>query len=82
MEQSGTPHIDRRPDVFKAYVRCARSATFYTTNFNPLSTNPTKWSNILKQFVSKELDHFLRLALKGLSTFHTLFLFPMLTFNK
>ena len=40
---------------------------------NPLSANPTKWSNILKQFVGKlptnclsVFDHFLKLALKGL----------------
>ena len=41
--------------------------------FKPLSANPTKWSNILKQFVSNlptnclsVFDHFVRLALKGL----------------
>ena len=40
---------------------------------NPLSANPTKWANTLKQFVSKLLmncvsvfDHFVGLALKGL----------------
>ena len=40
---------------------------------NPLSTNPTKWSNTLKQFVSNlpknclsVFDHFVKLALKGL----------------
>ena len=40
---------------------------------NPLSANPTKWSNTLKQFVSDLLtiflsvfDHFVGLALKGL----------------
>ena len=40
---------------------------------NPLSTNITKWSNTLKQFVSSLLtnhlsvfDHFVGLALKGL----------------
>ena len=40
---------------------------------NPLSTNPTKWSNTLEQFVSNLLtnflsvfDHFVKLALKGL----------------
>ena len=39
----------------------------------PLSTNPTKWSNILKQFVGNlptnslsVFGHFMRLALKGL----------------
>ena len=41
---------------------------------NPLTTNPTKWSNRLKQFVGKLpmncfslFDHFVKLALKGLS---------------
>ena len=37
--------------------------------FNPLTTNPTKWSNTLKQFVGNCLsvfDHFVGLALKGL----------------
>ena len=40
---------------------------------NPLSTNPTKWSNTLKQFVGKPptnlsvFDHFVGLALKGLT---------------
>ena len=40
---------------------------------NPLSANPTKWSNTLKQFVGNlptnclsVFDHFLGLALKGL----------------
>ena len=43
-------------------------------NFNPLSANPTKWSNTLKQFVGNlptyclsVFDHFVGLALKGLS---------------
>ena len=41
--------------------------------FNPLSTNPTEWSNTLKQFIGNFLtnclsvfDHFVELALKGL----------------
>ena len=40
---------------------------------NPLSVNPTKWSNALKQFVGNfptnclsVFDHFVRLALQGL----------------
>ena len=44
--------------------------------FNPLSANPTIWSNALKQFVGKLLTnclsifaHFVGLALKGLSAF-------------
>ena len=41
------------------------------TLLNPLSANPTKWSNTLKQFVGKAdqlfsvFDHFVGLALKG-----------------
>ena len=42
-------------------------------SFNPLSTNPTKWSNTLKQFVGNlttnclsVFDHFVKLALRGL----------------
>ena len=43
------------------------------SNLNPLSANATKWSNTLKQFVSKlptnclsVFDLFVRFALKGL----------------
>ena len=43
---------------------------------NPLSANPTKWSNTLKQFVGKlptnclsVFDHFVGLALKWLNIF-------------
>ena len=42
-------------------------------SLNPLSANPTKWSNTLKQFVGNlptnclsVFDHFVELALKGL----------------
>ena len=45
------------------------------SGLNPLSANPTKWSNRLKQFVGNLLtnclsvfDHFVGLALKGLIT--------------
>ena len=44
------------------------------SSFNPLNANITKWSNTLKQFVGKlptnclsVFDHFVGLALKGLS---------------
>ena len=54
---------------------CLRFAVF---RVNPLRTNSTKWSNTLKQFVGQLLtnylsvfDHFVRLALEGLS--YTLF---------
>ena len=46
---------------------------FFALFLNPLSTNFTKWSNTLKQFVGKletsclsVFDHFVGLALKGL----------------
>ena len=49
---------------------------FWWTNFNPLSTNLTKWSHMLKQFVGKlptnclnVFDHFVGLALKELKIF-------------
>ena len=42
-------------------------------NINPLSGNPTKWSDTLKQFIGNlptnclsVFDHFVKLALKGL----------------
>ena len=45
----------------------------FEASINPLSTNPTKWSNTLKLFVDKlptnclsVFDHFVKLALKGL----------------
>ena len=46
----------------------------WTSSVNPLSTNLTKWSNTLKQFFGNlttnclsVFDHFMGLALKGLS---------------
>ena len=46
---------------------------YYHTTFNPLSANPEKWSNTLKQIVGNlpticlsVFDHFINLALKGL----------------
>ena len=48
--------------------------------FNPLGANPTKWSNTLKQFVGNlptnclsVFDHFVKLALKGLSRANNFF---------
>ena len=47
--------------------------TRFMIQFNPLSANPTKWSNTLKQFVGNwqtnclsVFDHFVILALKRL----------------
>ena len=52
------------------------ASTIFLSNLisllNPLSANPTKWSNTLKQFVGNSptnclsvFDHFVKLALKG-----------------
>ena len=47
---------------------------FASYRINPVSTNPTKWSNTLKEFVGKlptnclsVLDHFAGLAFNGLN---------------
>ena len=47
----------------------------FVKTVNPLSANPTQWSNTLKQFVGNlptncfsAFDHFVKLALKGLTT--------------
>ena len=49
------------------------------TYINPLSVNPTKWSNKLKQFVGNlpttclsVIDHFVKLALKGYLRYKTI----------
>ena len=56
-----------------SFIKPVQPAHEWKTDFNPLSTNPTKWSNTLKQFPGKlptnclsVLDHFVGLALKGL----------------
>ena len=51
-------------------------------DFNSLSTNPTKWSDTLKQFNKSNLptncfslfDHLVKLALKGLSELNPSFM--------
>ena len=47
----------------------------FVKTVNPLSANPTQWSNTLKQFVGNlptncfsVFDYFMKLALKGLTT--------------
>ena len=52
---------------------CHKMTICFRTQFNPLSANPTKWSNTLKQFVGKFLtnclrvfDHSVGFALEGL----------------
>ena len=55
-------------------LNCLLLDLSYLLLVNPLSANPTKWSNTLQQFVGKSrgivlsvFDHFVRLALKGLN---------------
>ena len=54
--------------------QCLPNVKKQITHLNPLSANPTKWSNTLKQFVGKlptnclsVFDYFVELALKGLN---------------
>ena len=56
-------------------VQGQSSVFHYLMAFNSLSTNPTKWPNTLKQFVGSlptnclsVFDHFMNLAVKGLSS--------------
>ena len=58
------------PSIWGSFCKCFK--VVYRLRIEPLSPNPTKWSNALKQFVGKSLrfvcvfDHFVGLALKGL----------------
>ena len=59
-----------------AFFRVITAEVVFESVIHPLSANPTKWWNILKQFVGKSrrivtnclnvFDHFVGLALKGL----------------
>ena len=62
-------------NMFYAFFRHHYNVRPWTEYFNPLSANPTKWSNTLKQFFGNlpanglsVFDHFVILALKELST--------------
>ena len=56
----------------KRFCKIYKKAPLFEFLFNPLSANPTKWSNTLKQFVGKltnclsVFDHFVGLVLKEL----------------
>ena len=61
-----------------SYIRIALrfSKRLKTSDIKPLSTNPTKWWNTLKQFVGNlpsnclsVFDHFVKLTLKGLKRY-------------
>ena len=60
-------------DVYKRAIIIIFLLTFILLLVNPLSANPTKWSNTLKQFVDSltvnclsVFDHFVGLAIKRL----------------
>ena len=62
--------------IFRKHSDIKAIAIKWNSVFNPLSTNITKWSNTLKQFVGKlptdclsVFDHFVGLALKELTAF-------------
>ena len=51
-------------DALKCQAKWIEMTPLFSFIFNPLSANPTKWSNTLKQFVV--FDQFVGLVLKGL----------------
>ena len=79
IENTPSKMFDRVSNTPRAWLRKSfvkfpgifRSASFRGV-FNPLSANPTKWSNtqtifrLLSTFCLSVFDHFLRLVLKGL----------------
>ena len=66
-------YINDLPNELKSNVKLFADDKSLSSVVNPLSANPTKWSNTLKQFVGNlptnclsVFDHFLILALKEL----------------
>ena len=64
-------HCGKQSNLHLAFSKPDDLYYSFSPAFNPLSANPTKWSNILKQFVDKlpmnclgVFDHFVGLALK------------------
>ena len=62
--------VEVSPTLFENWKKYSNCVHLW---LNPLSPNPTKWSNTLKQFVDNlptnclnVFDHFVKLALKGL----------------
>ena len=63
--------------AFKSLPPTKTFITLRLSQVNPLSANPTKWPNTLKQFVGKlptnclsVFGHFVNLALKGLRSLY------------
>ena len=76
-----TMPINRKTEKNKGIVFILSSGQVHNEflKINPLSANPTKWSNKLKQFVGNfpknclsVFDHFVKLALKGLMTLNSM----------
>ena len=66
----------RKNSLFGNFSRSGCSSKFKILCINPLTANPTKWSNTLKQFVGNlptnclsVFDYFVKLVLKGLRFF-------------
>ena len=66
----------RKKFILNLLLQQTSSVLIFVPQLNALSANPTKWSNTLKEFVGEKLtnclsvlDHFVGLALKGLTRF-------------
>ena len=81
MLKVNTEHINEgAKNMLEIYMKGSRMTAIANMllHVNPLSANPIKWSNTLKQFVSKlstnclsVFDHFVKLALKVLRITYT-----------
>ena len=73
MTKQGNPKKDEFRTNSNVYAGEPLTSFYEKLLLNPLSANPTKWLNTLKQFVGSlttnclsVFDHFVGLALKGL----------------
>ena len=73
------PFISVSRGVFRSQTNIKDRVPCKQSVVSPLSANPRKWINTLKQFVGKlptnylsVFDHFVKLALKGLAKSSTL----------
>ena len=76
-----TMPVNRKTEKNKGIVFILPSGQVHNEflKINPLSANPTKWSNTLKQFAGNLLknclsvfDHFVKLVFKGLMTLNSM----------
>ena len=73
MTASECATLSKENIITKIIENFSSTKSFTNNNLNPLSANPEKWSNTLKQIVGNlpaiclsVFDHFMNLALKGL----------------